>query len=73
MLKIKPLVWEWEGNGSCYARTIVGNIYIDGVTEMWCLIAGGSVIGDFATLELAQAAAEEWYRAKMMEGLEEVE
>jgi hypothetical protein len=64
MLKIKPLAWEWEQQW-WVAETPWGEMYIIG--NHWI---GGHQHSVHPSQETAQAAAEEWYRAKMMEGLE---
>jgi hypothetical protein len=73
MLKIKPLVWEME-TWQCQwiAQTPFGKLQVAdrlGFVYYWLPLQEHGTRAE--SVELAQAAAEQWYRAKMMEGLEE--
>lgn len=66
---IKPLVWAHD-DGECSASSIIGTYYLGSEHDAgWSVWPPSQRLPDCATLELAKAAAEDHYRARIMEAL----
>jgi hypothetical protein len=76
--RIKPLVWELVTASSCWesyeARIAFGNVRAEGYpnTREYAFVDNRGKRTCFDSLTAAKAAAEAWYRNKLLEALEEV-
>lgn len=72
--RIKPLVWADAGVVGLRAKTMFGRCIVRDWGNGLIVFdgPGGSDYSEHKTIESAKAAAESWYRSKLLEALEEV-